>query len=149
MQVKSADATFSNEKVDESSEVTQRTKLNNRVLDKLGVWVSAMCAVHCLLLPLLLPVLPILASTFIAEHWFERGILTISIVIGFAALFIGFKQYHRQIYPMYSLSLGALIYWNKDIFGHAYEPFTIAAGAAFIIAAHLVNLRLCRQCKSC
>lgn len=149
MQVKSADGAFAAEKVDETSEVTEKPKLNNSVLDRLGVWVSAMCALHCLLLPMLLPVLPLLASSFVAEHWFERSILTISIVIGFVALFIGFKQYHRQIYPMYSLSVGALIFWNKDIFGHAYEPFTVALGAAFIIAAHLVNLRLCRQCKSC
>lgn len=149
MQVKSVDGAFAAEKVDETSEVTEKQKLNNSVLDRLGVWVSAMCALHCLLLPLLLPVLPLLASSFVAEHWFERSILTISIVIGFVALFIGFKQYHRQIYPMYSLSVGALIFWNKDIFGHAYEPFTVALGAAFIIAAHLVNLRLCRQCKSC
>lgn len=149
MQVKSADEAFAAEKVDEISEITEKPKLNNSVLDRLGVWVSAMCALHCLLLPLLLPVLPLLASSFVAEHWFERSILTISIVIGFAALFIGFKQYHRQIYPMYSLSVGALIFWNKDIFGHAYEPFTVAIGAAFIIAAHLVNLHLCRQCKSC
>ncbi|WP_395345595.1 MerC domain-containing protein [Ningiella sp. W23] len=119
------------------------------MLDKLGVWISATCALHCMLLPLLLPVLPLLASTFVAQEWFELGILTISIVIGFAALFIGFKQYHRQIYPMYSLALGGLIYWNKHMFGEEFEPLTIAVGAAFIIAAHLINLRLCRKCKDC
>ncbi|WP_371195666.1 MerC domain-containing protein [Glaciecola sp. SC05] len=123
--------------------------LNNRVLDKLGVWVSAMCALHCIMLPILIPAIPLLASSFVAQGWFEGSILTISIIVGFAALLIGFKQYHRQIYPIYSLSLGALIYWNKDIFGEAYEPFTIAIGAGFIIAAHLINLKLCRQCKSC
>ncbi|MBT1450195.1 MerC family mercury resistance protein [Glaciecola sp. XM2] len=124
-------------------------RINNRVLDKMGVWVSAMCGIHCLILPILLPALPIIASTFVAQDWFERSILTISIIIGFAALFIGFRQYHRQLYPMYSLGLGAVIYWNKDIFGHDYEPFTVAAGALFIIAAHLINLRLCKQCKAC
>lgn len=134
---------------DKSDTLPLKPTLNNRVLDKLGVWVSAMCAVHCILVPLLLPMVPLLASSFVAQGWFERSILTISIVIGFAALLIGFKQYHRQIYPMYSLSLGALIYWNKDIFGEAYEPLTIAIGAGFIIAAHIINLKLCRQCKSC
>jgi phosphoglycerol transferase MdoB-like AlkP superfamily enzyme len=127
----------------------EKPSLNNRVLDKLGVWVSAMCALHCILLPVLLPALPLLASSFVAQEWFERSILTISIAIGFAALLIGFKQYHRQLYPLYSLSLGAVIYWNKHMFGEAYEPITITVGAAFIIAAHLINLKLCRQCKSC
>ncbi|MFB0911873.1 MAG: MerC domain-containing protein, partial [Glaciecola sp.] len=49
----------------------------------------------------------------------------------------------------YSLTLGGLIYWNKDIFGHEYEPFTIAIGAFLIIAAHVTNIRLCKSCKSC
>ncbi|MEC9127081.1 MAG: MerC domain-containing protein, partial [Pseudomonadota bacterium] len=39
--------------------------------------------------------------------------------------------------------------WYKDIFGHHYEPFTIAIGAALIVAGHWVNMRLCRQCKCC
>lgn len=149
MQTKSAEISLSDKQISEMPETKVSTKINNRALDKVGVWVSAMCAVHCLFLPLLLPALPILASSFVAQHWFEHSILSISIIIGFASLFIGFKQYHRQLYPMYSLSLGALVYWNKDIFGVAYEPYTIAIGAGLIIGAHLVNLRLCRQCKAC
>ncbi len=151
MQVKSSDiAVDANEaNISENDKVMEKPSLNNRVLDKLGVWVSAMCALHCILLPVLLPALPLLASSFVAQEWFERSILTISIAIGFAALLIGFKQYHRQLYPLYSLSLGAVIYWNKHMFGEAYEPITITVGAAFIIAAHLINLKLCRQCKSC
>lgn len=149
MQVKSSELTISADKLTPLQESAKPQRLNNRILDKMGVMVSAMCAVHCLMLPLLLPILPILASSFVAQDWFERTILTGSIMIGFAALFIGFKQYHRQLYPIYSLALGGLIYWNKDIFGHEYEPFTIAIGAGLIIGAHLINLRLCRQCKSC
>lgn len=146
MQTKTSDIIVDS---NEQETMIETPQLNNRVLDKVGVWVSAMCALHCIMLPIMIPAIPLLASSFVAQGWFEGSILTISIIVGFAALLIGFKQYHRQIYPIYSLSLGALIYWNKDIFGEAYEPFTIAIGAGFIIAAHLINLKLCRQCKSC
>lgn len=121
----------------------------NLVLDRLGVWVSSLCALHCLLLPLLLPIAPLVASSVFAEQWFERMILSFSILVGFAALFVGFHKYHRQMYPLYSLVLGALIYWNKNIFGHEYEPFTIAIGAVLIVAAHYTNMRLCKSCKVC
>ena len=100
-------------------------------------------------MPIIIPLVPLIASTFVASVWFERTILTFSILVGFVALFIGFHQYHRQLYPLYSLTLGGLIYWNKDIFGHSFEPFTIALGALFIIAAHIANLRLCKKCKTC
>jgi len=124
-------------------------QLDNRKLDRIGVWITSLCAVHCLALPLLLPLAPLIASSFVASAWFERTILSFSILVGFAALFIGFYQYHRQLYPLYSLTLGGLIYWNKDIFGEQYEPFTIGFGALLIILAHIANLRLCRQCKKC
>lgn len=122
---------------------------NNRKIDRLGVWLTSICAIHCLILPILLPIAPLLASSFVAEAWFERLILSGSILVGFAALFIGFHKYHRQLYPIYSLVLGGLIYWNKHMFGEAYEPITIAVGALLIIAAHITNLHLCKKCKTC
>ena len=131
------------------SKATVVPKTKNVVLDRIGIWVSSACAVHCLLLPVLLPIAPLVASSVFAEVWFERMILTFSILVGFAALFVGFHKYHRQLYPIYSLALGGLIYWNKDIFGHQYEPFTIAIGAFLIIAAHVTNMRLCNSCKTC
>jgi len=122
---------------------------NNSKLDRLGVWITSLCALHCLLLPVLIPLAPLVASSFVASEWFERGILSFSILVGFAALFIGFHKYHRQLYPIYSLALGGLIYWNKHMFGEAYEPITIAVGAFLIIIAHIANLRLCKACKKC
>lgn len=140
----------------DSSFKSRHTKLQvskqkplNRVLDKLGIWISGICALHCLLLPILLPIAPLVAGTFFAEAWFEKTILTFSILVGFTALFIGFHKYHRQLYPIYSLSLGGLIYWNKDIFGHDAEPFIVTIGALLIIVSHVINLRLCKQCTSC
>ena len=121
----------------------------NNLLDKMGIWTSSLCALHCLLLPILVPLLPYVGATFFADSWFERSILTVSLMIGFWALLSGFYRYHRQLYPLYSLVLGGLIYWNKDMFGEAYEPFTIAVGAVLIIAAHIINLRLCQSCRQC
>jgi hypothetical protein len=137
-----------NEKV-QVAQVESSPKTSNVMLDKLGIWVSSLCALHCLLLPLLLPIAPLIASSVFAEQWFERSILSFSILVGFAALFVGFHKYHRQLYPLYSLALGGLIYWNKDIFGHEFEPLTIGVGALLIIIAHITNLRLCKSCQTC
>ncbi len=134
----------SNQTISDDAADTQNT-----VYDKAGIWISSLCALHCLALPVLLPAVPLIASSFVAEAWFERTILSISILIGFIGLFIGFYKYHRQLYPLYSLTMGGLIYWNKDIFGHEYEPFTIALGALLIIVAHYINLKLCRACQNC
>ncbi|TDF35703.1 MerC domain-containing protein [Alteromonadaceae bacterium M269] len=121
----------------------------DKVLDRVGIWTSSLCALHCLLLPILVPLVPLVAGTFFAEAWFERTILSMSMIIGFWALLSGYQRYHRRLYPLFSLLLGGLIYWNKDMFGEAYEPFTIAIGAMLIVASHLINLRLCQSCKTC
>ena len=124
-------------------------KEKDKVLDRVGIWTSSLCALHCLLLPILVPLVPLVAGTFFAEAWFERSILSLSMIIGFWALLSGYQRYHRQLYPLFSLLLGGLIYWNKNMFGEAYEPVTIAIGAMLIVASHVVNLRLCQSCKTC
>ncbi|MEO9946831.1 MerC domain-containing protein [Paraglaciecola sp.] len=119
------------------------------LLDRLGIWASSLCALHCLLLPVLIPIIPFIGASFFAQGWFERTILSISMVVGFWALFSGFYRYHRQLYPLYSLALGGVIYWNKDMFGELYEPFIVATGAILIVGSHIVNLKLCQSCHDC
>ncbi|MCW8090885.1 MerC domain-containing protein [Alteromonas sp. ASW11-130] len=115
------------------------------MLDKLGIWVSGLCALHCLSLPILVPLIPLVAASFFAQAWFERTILSISILVGLVALVSGAIRQHGQVYPVILLISGATIYWFKNIFGESFEPFTIAFGALLIAIAHVSNLRLCRQ----
>jgi hypothetical protein len=126
-----------------------KNAIGQNYLDKASVWLSGLCALHCLALPLLLPLLPILASSIFAESWFERTILGLSIALGFLALMVGFYRYHRQIYPFYALCMGGVIYWQKDMFGHDFEPVTVTIGALLIIIAHVLNIKLCRDCRQC
>lgn len=122
---------------------------NPTKLDKLGIWISGLCAFHCLSLPILIPLLPLVSSTFFAQLWFERTILIFSMVVGAVALISGAIRYHSQLYPVVMLAAGGLIYWHKNMFGEQFEPFTIAAGALLIVVAHMKNMRLCRQCRCC
>lgn len=93
--------------------------------------------------------MPLVSASFFAEEWFEQAILIVSVAIGFLGLFIGFYKYHRRIYPLYALALGAMVYWNKDIFGHSFESLAVVLGAIIIIAAHTANLKLCKSCQDC
>ena len=118
---------------------------NPTFLDRLGIWISSLCALHCLAIPLL----PLLASSMFGQTWFERTILSLSILIGSVALIIGAVHYHGKYYPLLLLLSGGGIYWFKDMFGESGEPFTIAFGAGLIILGHWLNLRLCRKCRCC
>lgn len=118
-------------------------------LDKVGIAITSLCAIHCIMLPVLLPLLPLMGLSAVHNHAFERIILLITMVLGFVTLFAGFHRYHRKLYPFYSLFLGGFIYWQKDALGPEYEHFVLIVGASFVVLAHVLNLRLCNQCNSC
>lgn len=121
---------------------------NNR-LDKMGIAVATVCAIHCVFLPLLIPVLPLVGLSFIGEHVFEDIVLVISLVVGFIALYTGYQRYHKRLYPIYCLALGGLIYAFKDSVGEMLHIYFIGIGAALIVFAHVMNVKLCRSCKCC
>jgi phosphoglycerol transferase MdoB-like AlkP superfamily enzyme len=119
------------------------------VLDRIGITATSLCALHCILLPVLLPTLPLLGLSFLADHTWEHVFLLITAVLGSVALLSGFKKYHRRIYPFYLLFLGVAIYWVKHDFSENIQPYFIIIGASLIVAAHLINLKLCNSCKQC
>ncbi|NTS75601.1 MerC domain-containing protein [Catenovulum sp. SM1970] len=104
---------------------------------------------HCIFLPVLIPVLPLLGLSFFSSHAYELVSLLVAFAIGFVALFSGFHKHHRSLYPFYSLTLGIFVYANRETFGSAYEPLIVGVGSALIIFAHVLNIKLCNSCKGC
>ena len=119
------------------------------MLDRIGIAATSLCALHCILLPIILPLLPLLGLSFLADHTWEHIFLLLTAVFGSVAIFSGFKRYHKRLYPFYLLYLGVVIYWMKHDFSQELEPFFIVGGAGFIIAAHFINIKLCNSCKQC
>lgn len=119
------------------------------MLDRLGITATSLCALHCILLPVILPALPLLGLSFLADHAWEHIFLLATAVLGSIAMLSGFKRYHRKLYPFYLLIIGVCIYWVKHDFSEAMQPILIVVGASFMVAAHLINIKLCNSCKSC
>jgi hypothetical protein len=119
------------------------------MLDRIGITATTLCGLHCLLLPILLPVLPLMHLSFLADHTWEHIFLLLTAVLGTIALFSGFKKYHRRIYPFYLLYIGVILYWIKHDFPAAYSIYFIVGGTSLIVAAHFINLKLCGSCKTC
>ena len=113
-------------------------------LDKAGIWVTTLCAIHCLLLPVILPLLALAGLAFIGEDLLENTVLGLSVIIGLLSLVNGARK-HGKWYLLSLLLLGAVIYSQRDIFGPWGEPVIILFGAGLIIYAHVSNLRLSRK----
>jgi len=119
------------------------------LLDKIGIAATSLCAIHCLLLPILMPILPMVGESFIAGEAFEEGILLLTMALGFVALHSGYKRYHGKLYPFVMLFAGGFIYWQKDTVGVELEPYIVMFGASLVVMAHVVNMKLCRRDGGC
>lgn len=113
---------------------------------KISVLTSIACAIHCMALPLLLPLLPVMGLSFLANETVE--LLMILFAISFAAfsLFTAFFKYHQRLYPLYLLSIAAFLMIFRHSWGEALELYILVAGVIVLSAANYLNHRLCHSC---
>jgi hypothetical protein len=109
-----------------------------KMLDRIGITATSLCALHCILLPILLPMLSLLGLSFLADHTWEHIFLLMTALLGTVAL-----------YPFALLYLGLGLYWLKHNFSSELELFFIIIGASLIILAHFINIKLCNSFKEC
>ncbi|RUO32631.1 MerC domain-containing protein [Aliidiomarina soli] len=121
--------------------------MRHKPLDKTGIWLAIVCALHCLLVPVLLPTLSLLGLSVLGADTLERAVLSLSALIGGVAIAIGTKH-HRSPLPLLALLAGVVLYFNKHNIGHAaghgWEIPVVLVGAGLLISAHVMNLHLCR-----
>ena len=77
-------------------------------VEKIGVFLSIVCAIHCLSLPIFLFFAPYLASSFAFSSKLEWILVISSFLLAALILILDFRK-HRQPLPLYFLGLGILI----------------------------------------
>ncbi len=112
-------------------------------LDKVGFFLSVLCAVHCASTPLLVAILPLLGTELLHNPTLELALVGTTVVIAGGVLLKDYLQVHKNIAPLLLLlaGFGAKLL-GLFVFGQRYEPVVITSGAAFIILAYIVNWRM-------
>ena len=118
-------------------------------LDKYAISTSAFCAVHCLCLPLLLGVFPVLSTTVIGQESFHVLLLWLVIPLSIISLSLGCKRHKNWFVALSGLTgLVVLIFTataGHDVLGETGERVATLIGASAIAVAHVRNYVLCRQ----
>jgi uncharacterized membrane protein HdeD (DUF308 family) len=111
--------------------------------DKVGFFLSLLCAVHCASMPLLVAIIPLIGAGFIHNPVLELVLIGTTVVIAGIILIKDYLQVHRSFIPSGLLLLGVIAkLCGLFIFEHQYEPVIITSGAAFILLAYIANWRL-------
>ena len=119
--------------------------------DKLGITVSLLCAVHCMTLPILLPVIAASGVAILSEPGFELGMIALAVLIGVYSMIKSFWDHHRKVYPFYFIGVGLLllVLAKGGAVGEEFEEIMVPLGALCIALAHGLNWRLCKSCPVC
>ena len=108
-------------------------------LDRMGVLLSGLCAVHCVLGLLLVSVLGLGGGVLLAPRIHEMG-LVVAVIVGTVSLGFGVLR-HGRVGPLAIGACGILLMATALAVGHgASEALLTISGVALVALAHIRNL---------
>jgi len=124
--------------------------IQSNSLDKLGIILSSVCLVHCLITPVAVTMLPIISlNTFVEDLLFHQLMLWIVLPTSVAALFLGCRK-HKKIAIAGTGIIGMAILilvaaYGHDVFGEAGEKVATSIGGLILALSHYLNYRACQN----
>lgn len=123
------------------------------LVDRFAIGLSALCVVHCLLMPVLVVVSPHLAKSLIGSEALHLWLVYAVIPSSLFALTMGCTQHRRGLLILIGgiglsfLGLGIAI--ESTGLSHVWEQIFTVSGAILIAFAHVRNFKHCRQLADC
>lgn len=115
---------------------------------KWGIWLSGLCAIHCLLTPVIVVSLPLLGIQLFENHFTELVLVIISFAVAMSAVVNSYLKVHRNFKVILTLLFGfALIASSHILHGEILEIILNVAGSLFIIAGLFYNQTLIKTCS--
>ena len=114
----------------------------NKIMDRLGMWLSGLCLIHCILLPILFVLIPILGLesfnlTEVSERYIHSIFFVFIILIGIFSFYPAYKI-HNKKKPFLLFLLGCSFLISTIIF-HEYlekiELFLNLIGSSILISS--------------
>lgn len=122
--------------------------------DRVGATASLLCAIHCVLLPFVLALLPLIGLEFLAGHTFERVFVACAAALASVSIFTAYRR-HRRPHALYLMLPGIVLL----VFGVAINldahviihTVSVVSGGLLVASAHVTNLVLSHRhhCSDC
>lgn len=116
--------------------------------DKLAISLSFLCAMHCLVVPLIAVFLPSLVALNLENEAFHTWMVILVLPTSLYALTLGCKQHKNYRFLSYGLLGMALLVAAvllEERLTEVMEKFITLAGASLIAFSHFRNYRLCQK----
>jgi hypothetical protein len=113
--------------------------------DRIGLWASIACAVHCAAMPVALLLAPALGLSVFGGFDLDQLFVLFATVLGVAMLAMGYRR-HRKASVWWVLLAGLALVWSNAFTPlHAHGPLhalMMVTGGLLVAWAHWRNTRL-------
>lgn len=144
--MKTVTYTYKEPKSLDSHEVTARPV--ESWLDKVGIWLSGLCLIHCVGTVVILMLLPVISVNEDAHEYVHIILAVILPVVALLAFIPGYRRHHDKLVIALGIVGVALIIFAaaEPIHGqgHLFVGVVTSLGSISLITAHLRNRRLNR-----
>ena len=122
-----------------------------KIIDNLGITVSSVCAIHCVMLPLIFLIAP---YSFLASHEFHETLIYFILPCAFIAFVLGCRRHKDLMVAVIGtfgiILLGSALLMHDILHSnqHSEEFITVlitVCGSILLVFSHLRNRRLCMQ----
>ena len=122
---------------------------SQELVDNTGACLSFACAIHCMAMPLLVTILPLIGLGFLANERAELFLIAGAIGLAIGSLAWGVRH-HRSWRALLILIVAlAFIATSRTAVEGTFEVVFYSIGGILIASAHLVNRHLCKTCPVC
>ena len=124
--------------------------IQSTTLDKIGLFLSGVCLLHCLITPIVVTLIPILSLSLSIEHiMFHTIMLWLVVPTSCIALFLGCRKHKKASIVIIGaagmLVLISVALFGHDLYGHDNEKVVTTIGGLIIAFSHYLNYRACQS----
>ena len=122
-----------------------------KIIDNLGITISAVCAIHCVFLPVIFIIAP---YSFLASHEFHEALIYFIIPSALVAFVLGCRKHGDKLVALMGAAGILLLIIALTLHGifhaeqHNEEYITIIitiSGSVLLVFSHVRNRKLCMK----
>lgn len=118
-------------------------------LDAVGACLSFACAVHCILMPFVITLLPLIGLSALSHDIFDIVMFSVTVSLATLSLCWGVRI-HKRHELLLLVALGVFLFYLGGFHAETVKDgIFVGLGGLCLVAGHLLNRKLCRSCKTC
>ncbi len=112
--------------------------------DGLAVLLSGICLVHCLAVPLIVGLFPLLGAGVLGHQQFHQALLYLVLPTSIIGLWLGYRRHYKYYIAVIGVagvaSLVALTLLAHDVVDSGTEIIIASTGGIIVALSHILNL---------